>query len=1141
MEIADPFMMLGSYGASSAPAAKANKAANEAMPSLGAFKKSALKAGVKEVFGGGPSKDIDTDDDGSSIRGSGSKRQFLRNLVQRNPSTSRGSGSEEEQGGGRRHRRYASAATALTGRRATNRASMAGVAGMQASSSSCPNTSSSEAPSSPGNSIRLNPYRDKPLPSPPPPGTIDKADGPQPRPPVLRLARIMASLSDAEIESLFSGAPQFFARSQGQGTGAPHPSVAFPWDDELAIRDLTDHTQIENDAWGCVTASPRIILRDPMSAISPVGRKRPHFNTKCQERPNMLSMQGSEKGTLGYQAALELSVADTLLEEQYGFDSLGSKGQVIVERRQWLITSKDGLRHLDDASVMEQLLKLEQRYHGERDVLRMKSRDLYNELFLKVLHPPTRVIDQNDPYSLAVQIHALVKILATHNAWIDFSRVEWRIRLGQILWGFPLDDELEDGSAINDGNDAEDRGEERYWLLLQILLACELLIRLDAITEGEEYGAQRLRAHEVHKFEKEANPSVKWSLLLARAWLDNITIVKTPVAQEEPTTPRSWLNSLTTKMHLKHESMHGAHHTDHTQHRHNAQSEYVYSIKGKYNERQVFGLTQFARKLRWPDIEAYVFKVNEQASSLTKPTPINTPLQACDCRRTSYFNNYRPRNSVDSSLQEGRRRKLGAALHPSGWLSKAYFSGLLLPGEALSHYLMSSLLETDVEAMVRLGPLANLGGGFMYRGKSFWSTACIVGRVLAAGRGAVECMGWISSDVLPQGRDEGWVDIEVNNIADDLAKTGRKARLWGKTIIERESDVLGDGEPSNVLPADFILPHESQYSESPPSNIRVELKSLDLSAPMDDARSMPPLEKYPSADTNKPPEIRTYPASMAFAMTHDDIDEQREFEFNLRNDVYFVTAHPCAPSNRVKFFKSPTSPTIQQIDVVESEFGGSSAHILGHPLHKYYTYATIHLVDLLDRPDDTLEEILHKGHRTGRTASTLSPSAPLRPPRTLVIDCVTGFAPPRSPDMPALSRVSSLSSSFAIEPTSAQFPMSAGSSPDMQRRPSTAASSGSKIERIERIDPPMSKYNTQFGNGNNGGGGGGGYNVDSPEAKMHLGTRKRRFGSDMEIMARALCAERGWNALISRRRRGCLACAIREAGALGWRVIIRVE
>ncbi|RYP45204.1 hypothetical protein DL769_011476 [Monosporascus sp. CRB-8-3] len=929
---------------------------------------------------------------------------------------------------------------------------------------STPSSSAWTALRSPRASDRSNINANKPLPSPPAPGTIDKPDGHPPKP-ILKLERIMASLSDAEIEKLFSGAPQFFARSQGYGTGPPHPSVAFPWDEELVIRDLTDYVQIENDAWGCVTARPRIILRDPMSATSPTGKKRPHFNTRCQERPSMLSMQGLEKGTLGYQAALEMSVADTLLEEQYGFDSLGSKGHVIVEQRQKLITSKDGLRHLDDAAVMEQLLKVEKRYDAEREGLRIKSHELYNELFTKVLHPPTRVIDHKDPYSLAVQIHALVRVLAAPNAWIDFSRVEWRIRLGQVLWGFPLDDELDDGSAINEGINADDRSEERYWLLLQVLLSCELLIRLDAITEGEEYGMQRLKASEVHRFEKEANPSVKWSLLLARTWLDNITVIKTSAVHEEPSTPKGWLTTLTSKMHLRHEHMHGAYYTDHTQYRHNTQTEYTYAIKGRYNERQVFGLTQFARKLRWPDVEAFVFKINEQAPNLGRETPVNTPLPPSLMQRPSYFGGDRA--------------------------------------------------SVNIEAMEKL----------------------------AAGSGSVECMGWISTDIIPEGHGDGWLDIEVDNIAEDMARTGKKARLWGKTVIERESDVLGDADPSNVLPADFVIPYENQYLTPPPSNIRVELKSLNLSAPVDSVRPTPLLMKQAaqSPDASKLPVICTYPASVAFTITHDGIEQQQELNIALSSDVYFVTAHPCAPSSRVKFLKSPTSPTIQQIDVGGCDFSGkssSAAHITGHPLHRYYTYAAIHLLDLLSQPGNaTLEDLLSRSASANRSPTTTS-SSPARAPRVLVIDCITGFAPPRSPDNDALSlsRVSSLSSSFGLEPINTGVPPLQTPEPPhpRNRRPSTATSCSSRFERVD--PPPLPNGGTATA--------GSATTPLSESARMpsRLGNaRRRQFGSDLEVLARALCAERGWNSLVSRRRRGCLACAIREAGALGWRVVVRVE
>lgn len=157
----------------------------------------------------------------------------------------------------------------------------------------------------------------------------------------------------------------------------------------------------------------------------------------------------------------------------------------------------------------------------------------------------------------------------------------------------------------------------------------------------------------------------------------------------------------------------------------------------------------------------------------------------------------------------------------------------------------------------------------------------------------------------------------------------------------------------------------------------------------------------------------------------------------------------------------------------------SSNIIPGHPLHKYFHYSVVHISELLKKRHSSLEDLLG-------APPPQKPSSRHRFPannRVLVIDCITNYA--EIPVSPMLQRGDTGGSSFTFSPTIARR----GSFPN----------------------------------------------------KMHLECRRRQFGSDMEILVRALCAQKGWNAIISRRKRGCLGCAIREAGALGWRVIIRVE
>ncbi|KAL2128001.1 hypothetical protein VTI74DRAFT_9861 [Chaetomium olivicolor] len=938
----------------------------------------------------------------------------------------------------------------------------------------------------------------KPLPSPPPPGSEQTRD--PPARPVLKLARIMATLTESDIEKLFSGAPQYFARSEGHYTGAPHPSVAFPWDEELEIRDLTDHTQIEDKAWGSVTAWPHI-TRDVHSDRSTAQRaseekRRAHFYPRCRERPNMLSMAGLEKGSVGYQAALELAVADALQEEQWGFESVGARPPAVVDQRQKMLTSKDGLRHVDETLIMEQLIKNGQRYSKQHPRERRISSELYNELFLQILHPPTKVLDHRDPYSLAVQIMALVKVLAAPNMWIDFSHVEWRIRLGQLLWDTSAEDDVEDGLSIKTGGSASDMHEERYWLLLQILLACELLVRLDAITEGEELGMESIRPAEIHRFEKDANKSVKWSLILARVWLENIEVVRTEAAEPSGSEEKAsgWLATLTKRMSLT---------RDHGSHGHHSRGA-AYAIRGKHVQRQVKGLAHFARRLRWPDADFYVSKISDNCRSVVEGTPLSTPFASTstrpDSRRSSYFGasegESRPKRPPT------RRRRISTALHPSGWLTKTYVSGLMLPGEGLCHFLMATLLENDSEALSRLGPVANLCGGFVYSGKTFWSTACIVGRVLAAGKGAVECMGWISSDVTPQGLGDGWLNIEAEETQEDAIQVDKKARLWGKKSIEKESNVIGDADPSSVLPADFIIPFENVYRDKTPPSIWIDLKALRLWAAADSVHTTP-TEDYgatPMTDASQPPQIPNYTASVTFTVTHLETEETTEHTYALSKDINFVTAHPCVPSQHVKIMKSPSSPTIQQVDLSGSSLSGKTASVVGHPLHKSYTYTVLHLSEIISKQDFSLESLLGSYSSASHRPSLTPATSPDNAAKVLVIDCITNFqAQPQEHEIP-LSPVLSRTDSN----TSATFP-----SP---------------------VSPGTDDGGSNLSSG-----------LESASKKMHSETRRRQFGSDMEILARAFCAEKGWNALISRRRRGCLACAIREAGALGWKVVIRVD
>lgn len=154
---------------------------------------------------------------------------------------------------------------------------------------------------------------------------------------------------------------------------------------------------------------------------------------------------------------------------------------------------------------------------------------------------------------------------------------------------------------------------------------------------------------------------------------------------------------------------------------------------------------------------------------------------------------------------------------------------------------------------------------------------------------------------------------------EDLARLGKKARIWGKKQVERESYILGDSDERSVLPEDFIIPQENTY-ETPPPLAFVELKHFKLLRSVDTVHPSPLSEftATPMTESSKAPDLPSYPAKLVFAVSIDG-GRDEEIPITLDYDISFVTAHPCSPSQRVRFVKSPGSPTIQQIDISGSK------------------------------------------------------------------------------------------------------------------------------------------------------------------------------------------------------------------------------
>ena len=892
-------------------------------------------------------------------------------------------------------------------------------------------------------------------------------------------------LSKENIHTLFSGAPKF---SVNLLNGQPSPEVSYPWEGDVKHDNATDSTSLVQPSYLAATACSQPTKAQSMSGD---GRKHHVYQVEATETPSWLSAQGVEPGSVGFAHFVGLPQADSLVTEPH-YDE-GTEEFLDFHRNKELLQSNPeriGIRAVDITSVYDRLIDFQDLYEAFQQspqritILNNQSPgDLYGHLFGTFLTPPGYAGSDLDPTGLQVQILALLQVLNLKGIWHDFSLVEWRIRLGQVLFSDP-----------EPGPDQEARPlwTERDILVLQISLSCELLLRLDAITAtraGEIDDQTHISAGEFEAFASLKTRKTEWDLILARRFLENILVIKgddnsalSPTPTPEPRSFFSMFGGNTPKELPR--------------------SEVIFLPQ--HQTRQLSGLLHFAESIRWPTMESIVDSLTEKlgvaeqnTERTTQPsspsawsfnpttpsvvsvygTPLQTPRSASH-QLDDYFGRVQKpavKRNNSRSLRVPLSRNLltlvkspdPAVVDIGGWLSRSFLTGLILPGEAISHFLISTLLENDQLAISALGDSADLYGGFVYHGKTWWSKASIVGRVLACIEAAQECMGWIYIDKVPEGANDGWYSIRS-----DLSSI--KSRLKaGKDMVAEDSSALPTNAKTSAKSTDLIMPKDLETTNKRSIDfVQWDLTPLNTDLLEDETGTGPPSE----SDIHTP--------SLTFQVRGSSGDHV----VTLTHDVQFVASWPCfAPAST-----SVGSPR----HVAKRSFTGS----LSHTSSKRSVSTK-----LSRRNSHGFEPLLS------------------HPPEA------AGLAPQRS---------------YAAEMENEQADLTVLGGP-VVAHPIHISYSHKIVSVIDILDKnfmlpytvsatnlPTCSSSTLLKDGHERGA-----ECDDDKTVLVLDARG---DSDRELLARAWCAEKGFHALIGRVERTCLACSIREARGLGINIVIRV-
>ncbi|KAL9108892.1 MAG: hypothetical protein Q9227_006423 [Pyrenula ochraceoflavens] len=789
-------------------------------------------------------------------------------------------------------------------------------------------------------------------------------------------------LTKNDVKHLFSGAPHFMLEAGRHGKY--FPQVLFPWNNDLDIADLKDRRFLRHESFALATLHAHLPIPDELTyklgadaAPSDHGKwTRPPFDASVFEVPNMLGCEGKEVGTIGMRHFLELPVADATrpsIEETYGgphvpkaqiikgpatetFQHLShGEGYAMIGKhaprvdRTKLISGgpkawkKVGIREIKIKDIADRLQYVSDTHDRlvseglKANVLDTDtSQNLYRMLFTTFLYAPAKVVDHEDPYSLKVQIEALVKVLTTPGLWIDFSIVEWRTRLGQLLFENGLHEDTADTIPQADAST------ERKALLLQIVLSVELLVRLDAAIRIGMVDTTKQRIvtiHEMHHFTRLRNTKVDWDLVLARRFVDRIQVRLTDKSNQDflPAQAPDQSGGLVAKLRNRLSISEGE----------PAAASWDCLLIPRRGHIQLEGLLRFARGIDWPSFDT--FEENMRAKFVPPPgsvqpteniysaAPVDDSLGSPPSRRASMQSRRSSIQSRRSSLQSTPGSYFGGLsvsgsnlqLHPAdkdqigGWLSKSWLTGLVMPGETITHLLIATLLENDVDALDKLGSTATLNAGFVLGDRSWWSKASIMSRVLGAYEGSVECMGWVSCNTVPKHHSgtryhDGWVKVRT----EEAQKLRQAPRIGDGPKMAKQSSVLGSGD-GQILASEFGMPLDSSMDSL--AKVRVEFVKVQLN---DD-------EVVSAKQGPKPPT-----ASAHFKV--ETCNGPREPIFSLKHDIHFITGQPCRPPHG-----HAAAPTEINTD---HHLQKKHDHLPAHPLHITYTYELKSIHDIVGEP-----------------------------------------------------------------------------------------------------------------------------------------------------------------------------------------------